>query len=178
MVSSQGKAAIGKFPNREDAESAINALKTSNFPMNKVSLVAEDASQDDAKPISQKDFIRNQTLKGLGLGVLLVGTLGAIVGSLVTAFAAEAVPGTDPAALIGANSALGGAFAGAYYGMAAGGIIGALIGNGVSREKAKAYSDRVSKGDYLLMVDGTDDEIHQAEAVLRNQGNQGTEVNS
>jgi hypothetical protein len=175
MVLGQGKRAIGTFPNRQDAESAINALKTSNFPMNKVSLVAEDASQDEAMPISQKEFIRNRTLKGLGLGALLVGTLGAIVGSLVTAFAVKAVPGADPAALIGANSALGGAFAGAYYGIAAGGIIGALIGNGVSREKAKAYSDRVSKGDYLVMVDGTDDEIHQAEAVLRNQG---TEVNS
>jgi hypothetical protein len=68
-----------------------------------------------------------------------------------------------------------GAFAGAFYGIAAGDIIGALIGNGVSREKAKTYSDRVSKGDYLVMVDGADDEIHQAEAVLRNRG---AEVNS
>jgi hypothetical protein len=170
MVLGQGKRAIGTFGNHQEGESAINTLRMSNFPMNKVSLVAGDASQDDAMPISQKDFIRNRTLNGLGLGALLVGTLGAIVGSLVTAFAAEAVPGTDPAALIGANSALGGAFAGAYYGIAAGGIIGALIGNGVSREKAKAYSDRVSKGDYLVMVDGTDDEIHQAEAVLREQG--------
>jgi hypothetical protein len=53
-----------------------------------------------------------------------------------------------------------------------------MIGNGVSQEQAKAYSDRLSKGDYLVMIDGTDDEIHRAESVLVAQGIQDWRVYS
>jgi outer membrane lipoprotein SlyB len=60
--------------------------------------------------------------------------------------------------------------AGGFYGAGAGGIIGAVIGNGVSHEQAKAYSDRLSNGDYLVMIDGTDEEIHRAESILGGQG--------
>ena len=45
-----------------------------------------------------------------------------------------------------------------------------MIGNGVSQEQAKAYSDRLSNGDYLVIIDGTDDEIHRAESILSVQG--------
>ncbi|HEY9667830.1 MAG TPA: hypothetical protein V6C91_13550 [Coleofasciculaceae cyanobacterium] len=169
-----GKRAIGIFPNRQNAESAINTLRMSNFPMDKVSLVAKDANQDDAITSSQSKFIRNGTIKGLAWGILGVATLGSIAGGLLASLTALGVPGADSIAQVGgANAVLVGALAGAFYGAGAGGIIGGFIGNGVSRERAKAYksySDRLSDGAYLVIISGTNDEIQQAESLLRNQG--------
>lgn len=89
-----------------------------------------------------------------------------------------AIPGLGSIAVAGAHAALAGTFVGGFYGAGAGGIIGAVIGNGVSQEQAKAYSDRLSEGDYLVMIDGTDDEIHRAESILCDRGIQDWRVYS
>jgi uncharacterized protein (TIGR02271 family) len=47
--------------------------------------------------------------------------------------------------------------------------MGALIGLGIPEERAKVYNDRVSAGEYLVMVDGTDAEIAKAEAILNHR---------
>lgn len=164
------KRAIGIFPNRQDTEAALNALKNSNFRMNKVSVVARDATQDDEMVSSQTKFIRKQTFKGLRTGILAGGALLGSIGGLVAGLGMLAIPGLDSVNLAGSQAILAGVFAGGFYGAAAGGIIGGVIGNGVSREQAKAYSDRLSQGDYLVMIDGTDDEIHSAESILCGQG--------
>jgi hypothetical protein len=48
MALTSNKRAIGVFPNRQDTESALHELKNSDFPMDKVSVVARDVSQNDA----------------------------------------------------------------------------------------------------------------------------------
>jgi hypothetical protein len=40
----------------------------------------------------------------------------------------------------------------------------------------RGYNDRVNRGDYLVMVDGTEDEIRRAEAILRRHGIQDWEI--
>jgi hypothetical protein len=97
---------------------------------------------------------------------LVLGGIGGLLAGLGTL----AIPGLGSIAVAGTQAALAGTFAGGFYGAGAGGIMGAVIGNGVSQEQAKAYSDRLSQGDYLLMFDGTDDEIQRAESVLVAQG--------
>jgi hypothetical protein len=164
------KRAIGVFSNRQDTEAALNALKTSDFRMNKISVVARDVTQDDEMVSSQTGFIRKQTIKGLRSGVLAGGALLGGIGGLVAGLGMLTIPGLDSVNLAGAQAVLAGVFAGGFYGSAAGGIIGAVIGNGVSREQAKAYSDRLSNGEYVVIVDGTDEEIRRAESVLSAQG--------
>jgi uncharacterized membrane protein len=61
-------------------------------------------------------------------------------------------------------TALATTLAGTAIGAAAGGLLGALIGLGIPEERAKVYSDRVSRGDYLVIIKGTDKEIAKAEA--------------
>jgi hypothetical protein len=170
MALALNKRAVGVFSNREDTESALNALKDSNFPMDKVSVVARDVSQDDEMATSQKEFVREQTLKGLGTGALAGGALLGGIGSLLAGVGSLAIPGLGPVVLAGGHAAIAGALAGGFYGAGAGGIIGAVIGNGVSQEEAKAYGDRLSNGDYLVLLDGSDDEIHRAESILKAQG--------
>jgi hypothetical protein len=170
MALGQGKRAIGVFPNRQDTESALNELKNSDFPMDKVSVVARDVSKDDEMAESESEFVREQTVKGLGSGALAGGALLGGIGALVAGIGALTIPGLGSVVLVGAQAALAGTLAGGFYGAGAGGIIGAVIGNGVSHEQAKAYSDRLSNGDYLVMIDGTDEEIHRAESILGGQG--------
>lgn len=170
MALALNKRAIGIFPNRQDTESALNELQNSDFPMEKVSVVAKDVSENDEMAQSQSEFVREQTLKGLGSGAVAGGALLGGLGGLLAGLGTLAVPGVGSIAVAGAQAALAGTFAGGFYGAGAGGIIGAVIGNGVSHEQAKAYSDRLSQGDYLVMIDGTDEEIQRAESVLKAQG--------
>jgi hypothetical protein len=170
MALGQGKRAIGVFPNRQDTESALNELKNSDFPMDKVSVVARDVSEDDEMAGQEREFIRQQTVKGVGNGALAGGAFLGGIGALVAGLGTLAIPGVGSVVLVGAQAALAGTLTGGFYGSVAGGIIGAMIGNGVSQEQAKAYSDRLSNGDYLVIIDGTDDEIHRAESILSVQG--------
>jgi hypothetical protein len=41
---------------------------------------------------------------------------------------------------------------------------------GIPEDKAKIYSDRVGNGSYLIMVNGTNDDISRAERILHNSG--------
>lgn len=45
-----------------------------------------------------------------------------------------------------------------------------MIGWGIPEDQAKFYQDRVSQGDYLVIVEGTEPEIARAEAILNNRG--------
>jgi hypothetical protein len=169
MGLTSNKRAIGVFLNRQDAESALKALKNADFPMNQVSVVARDVSEKDEMAESESEFVREQTLKGIGTGAIAGGALLGGIGGLLAGLGTLAIPGLGPIAVAGAQAALAGTFAGGFYGAGAGGIIGAVIGNGVSQEQAKVYSDRLSQGDYLVMIDGTDDQIQRAESVLVGQ---------
>lgn len=50
--------------------------------------------------------------------------------------------------------------------MAAAGLMGALIGLGMTERQARDYSELISRGDYLIIVNGTEDEINRAERIL------------
>ncbi|UBF29020.1 hypothetical protein K9N68_14975 [Kovacikia minuta CCNUW1] len=41
---------------------------------------------------------------------------------------------------------------------------------GIPEDRARVYSDRVSRGDYLVMVEGSEEEIHRAESILNRRG--------
>jgi len=84
---------------------------------------------------------------------------------------ALAIPGIGPIMLAGATATtIATAVSGGVIGAVAGSLIGALIGLGIPEERARVYSDRVSRGDYLVIVDGTEDEIRRAETILHRQG--------
>lgn len=84
----------------------------------------------------------------MGIGVLVVPGVGPIV--------AVATSGT----------ALAGTLAGAGIGLASGGLISALAGLGMTLGRASVESDRFSQDEYLVMVNGTDDEMSRAESIL------------
>ena len=171
MALAQHKRAVGVFSNRRDAEHAFNELKSSGFPMDKISVIARDADREgEIAGVDVRDRAGNKADEGAAAGALTGGTLGGITGLLVGA-GALAIPGVGPVLLAGEiATTLATAIAGGAIGAAAGGLVGALIGLGIPEERAKIYNDRVSRGDYLVLVQGTDAEIAKAEAILHGRG--------
>lgn len=171
MAIGDRKRAVGVFPTRAEAESALTELRDSGFPMDRVSVVAKDGDRtDDIAGVETTDRIGNKADEGATKGALTGGALGGLTGLLV-GLGALAIPGIGPVMLAGATAtAIATTLSGTAIGAAAGGLIGALIGLGIPEERARVYNERVGRGEYLVMVEGSQDDVHRAEAILSRRG--------
>ena len=97
------------------------------------------------------------------------GVLGGVTGLLV-GLGTLTIPGIGPALLAGEAAAVLSTAVGAAGGAVAGGLVGALVGMGIPEHRAKHYRDRVSQGDYLVMLKDSDPEIARAERTLKEAG--------
>jgi len=168
MATGQLRRAVGIFSNRSDAEYALSELRDAGFNMDKVSVIAQNAGQHEQ--MAGADVNKSsgeQAAGGAKAGAAAGAATGGFLG-LVGSLGVLAIPGVGPAAEVGillANTLFGGA-----VGTVGGGLVGALIGWGIPEDRAKYYDERVSHGDYLIMLEGTEAEIRTAEAILNNRG--------
>ena len=170
MALGHNKRAVGVFSNRQDAEYALSELRDAGFPMDKVSIIAKDAEDERIAGTKVRSADDNQADEGAKTGAITGGALGGLTGLLV-GLGALAIPGIGPVMLAGATAtAIATTISGTAIGAAAGGLIGALIGLGIPEDRARVYSDRVSRGDYLVIVDGSDDDLRRAEVILHRRG--------
>jgi hypothetical protein len=172
------KRAVGIFPHRRDAEAAIRELSAAGFPMRQVSLIGKNVDPNDqfaGLDMSNRPT-GNQADEGAKAGAATGAALGGL-GGLLVGLGALAIPGIGPVLAGGTlATALATAATGGAIGAAAGGLTGALVGLGIPDDRARLYNDRVNRGDYLVMVDGTEDEIRRAEAILRRHGIQDWDI--
>jgi hypothetical protein len=167
------RRSLGLFYSRDEAERALLALKNDGFNMNRVNLVAKDA--DDVARSTGVDLGSdrdkdNNASEGASAGATSGAVLGGI-GGLLVGLGTLAIPGVGPIIVAGeAATTIATTLAGAGIGAAAGGIIGGLVGMGIPEDRAKIYSDRVGSGSYLVMVNGSNSDIMQAEKILHNSG--------
>ncbi len=175
MTLTNSKRAVGIFSSYQEAENALNELRDAGFAMNQVSIVAKDSERlDQSNRIGET---RVQELiettrgdEGATAGVAAGGAVGGLTGLLV-GLGTLAIPGVGPVILAGtAATAIASALAGGVIGATAGGLVGGLIGLGIPEERARVYHDYVVRGDYLLIIDGTDAEILRSEAILKRRG--------
>ncbi len=172
MVVSNQKRAVGVFSTRKAAEQALNELKASGFSLDKVSIIAKDADQGDQLGGAQmSDRVGNQDVEP-ATGVVADSLASATWGGVLVGLSSLALPGIGPiiaAGSLGASLITG--VAGAGIGAAAtGNLVRAITDLGIPEAEAEVYSDRLLRGDDLVIVDGTDDEISRAEAIFSNQG--------
>lgn len=170
-IGARHRRSVGVFPNRQAAEQALHELRDSGFPMDRVSVVTRDADKhDEIAGADVRDRVGNKADEGATIGALSGGALGGITGLLV-GLGTLAIPGVGPIMLAGATATtLATTLAGGAIGAVSGGLLGALIGLGIPEERARVYEDRIKRGGYLVIVDGTDDEISRAESILRRRG--------
>lgn len=171
------KNAVGMFPDRLHTESALSHLKAADFPMNKVSIVAQHITSADAtlnitEPTVQTEaqFVRHRTMERIENGALDGASWGSIIGFLGAGLVTLAIPGIGSIVLAGNRAAAIGLTAGAFYGAVSGGLLGSAIGTNISDEQARHYRKRLAQGQYLIVIEGTDNELRQAETVLSAQG--------
>ncbi len=167
--STHRRRAIGVFEHRRDAEAAVNELRNSGFDSDDVSIIGKDAGNNlnaNVPGTMQGNKADDGAKAGAATGAALGGLGGLLVG-----LGALAIPGVGPVLLGGAAAtALATAATGAGIGAAAGTITGGLVGLGIPENQARAYSDRLNRGDYIVIVDGTDDEIRRIQTILKRYG--------
>lgn len=175
MVTTGNKRAVGVFSTHSQAENALNELSRSGFGMDRVSIVARDAEkleQSDRIGTTKVQDADDETLadEGLKTGATAGGVVGGLTGLLV-GLGTLAIPGVGSIMLAGATAtAIATSVAGGAIGAAAGGMVGSLIGLGIPEDRAQDYHDRVVRGEYLVIVDGTEAEIAQAGEILKHHG--------
>ncbi|WP_035140376.1 hypothetical protein, partial [Fischerella sp. PCC 9605] len=166
MVSSQNRHAVAVFSSRQDAEGMLNELINAGFSTDQISIVVNESDINHLDEFGRNDFFSYQD-PPKGYAAITGSMLGAICGCLL-GLGLIAVPGVGSAVLaIGSSqTVLTASLAGFGIGVASGGLLEALVNAGISAEQARVYSECVFRGDYLVIVNGTDEEVHDAESIL------------
>ncbi|UBF28486.1 hypothetical protein K9N68_11770 [Kovacikia minuta CCNUW1] len=161
---------LGIFPTQTEAAVAFDQLVLSGFPVQKVFLVGEDFINAEAWDINWLYELVAKVRRGAIAGTPLDLKQGLIVGSLA---------GSTIGLLLGLSilmlshaSHAGQVYTIALLCLSMGictvfvGLAGALIGLHFSTRQAQEDARRLTKGDLLLVVKGTEAEITCAERVL------------
>ncbi|MCA9905172.1 MAG: DUF1269 domain-containing protein [Anaerolineae bacterium] len=154
------KSVVGVYNQVEDAEEAIGKLSTSGFPVNQVSIVAHDLESEKQVHgfVTTGDVAKEGAVTG--------GWVGGLFGLLVGA-AFVWVPGFGPLLVAGPfAAALLGGIEGAVAGAAGGGLLGALFGWGISKQHILKYEEVVKGGKYLVIANGTEEQVKKAHEIL------------
>ena len=162
-MTGKNTAVFGIYPNRSDAEEAVDTLRQAGFRNSDVSALLPDN-------VGTKDFAHEKKSKapeGTAAGAATGGVLGGALGWLA-GIGSLAIPGVGP--FIAAGPIMG-ALAGVGAGGAVGGMIGALVGMGMPEYEAKRYEGRVRAGGILLSVHcDNSDWVTRAKKILEETG--------
>ncbi|AFZ21522.1 hypothetical protein [Allocoleopsis franciscana] len=157
---------IGVFPSREAAGQALDQLVFSGFFLEKVFLVGKNSAFDEQSVDAQiMSALVKQSSTGLRKGLAIGKVSGGLIG-LLLGLGILALLGVEQIALA---PAAGFALVCGGICTVVGGVIGAFTGLRITKKQAKKYSERVARGDYLLIVNCTKDEIKQAKRILNAQ---------
>jgi hypothetical protein len=166
-ILNQHRQVVGIFSSREAAGVALDQIVLSGFPIAHVFLLGQNGSNSAetfSTAVSSANFGKitgtaTGLKKGMAIGNLVGGTSGLLLGAGLIA-----LPGVGQLML---SSAIAFIILSSGICTAAGGLTGALIGLGVTSDQAKAYSQKVSAGNFLLIVEGTTAEIERARHLLK-----------
>lgn len=167
--------AVGVFPTKSAAEAALAQLQERQFPLEQVAVVAQRNDDDThLSGVAVQASVGNRAGQTATTGATVGGIGGAVVGAFEALGASTTLallPGAGQVLLFGtvAANALATAVLGGAAGAAGGGLLGGLLGWGVPEKQARLYQDHVVKGQYLLMLEGTQTQIQQAESILNPQ---------
>lgn len=153
------KSQVAIYDTHEKAINALERLKEAEFPMEKTSLLGQAEIVDDHVHVKSMDDIK---IKTTALGVVATSTLG-----LLTGLGIFAIPGLG---FIYGAGALVGAIAGAEIGIVGTGLFSILTTIGFSKDSVVKYEQHIIEGKFLVIVNGSIEEIERAEHILHTEG--------
>ena len=153
------KSQVAVYETHGMAINALERLKDEGFPMEKTSLIGQAEIVDDHVHVKSLDDVR---VKTTALGVVATSTLG-----LLTGLGVFAIPGVG--FLFGAG-ALVGTIAGLEIGVVGAGLFSVLSTVGFHSDHIVKYEQHINEGRFLVIVNGTAEEIERAEHILHTEG--------
>jgi hypothetical protein len=158
------QSVVGVYKRLDQAEEAVRALGDGGFPIENVSIIAQDLSDERRVHgyITSGDVATEAATTGAWVG----GIFGLLVGA-----AFVWLPGVGPLVVVGslASVVLGG-LEGAVAGAAVTGLLGWFIGLGISQEKALKYEEFIRAGKFLLVAHGPAEDAQKAHKALTGSG--------
>jgi uncharacterized membrane protein len=154
-------AAIGVYDSHDMAIEAVRELKESGYPVKQLSIIGKA----DVEVVDKELHVQSKNpinLAGVGIGTTLGATLG-----ILTGVGLFAIPGLG--FLYGAG-ALVGAIAGIDFGLIGGGVASVFATVGLKDEDTQKYQENLAEGKYLLVAQGSKDEVSNAIEVLNSHG--------
>jgi uncharacterized membrane protein len=153
-------AAVAVYATHTEAELAIKSLQKSGFDLKRLSIVGKDFHTEEHAVgyYNTGDRVRFWGKTGAFWGglagilfssaFLLIPVVGHIIvlGPLVSSI----IGGLEGATVVGATSAL----------------FGALVGMGIPKDSVIQYENEVKAGRFLVVAQGTQDEVKRAKEVL------------
>lgn len=163
---------IGVFTDPKVLENALQQLKSSGFTMDNLSVIARQSDESEAvegTPVS--DQIGDKTVKST-TGVVTDAVRGATWGSLLLGLTGLAIPGIGPFIAAGSIgvSLLTGLTATGISTLDFNSLAHALTKVGIPEADARVYSEHLSRGDYLVIVETNPEQMQQAGDKLTEQG--------
>ncbi|MBD0387565.1 MAG: hypothetical protein ICV54_13835 [Nostoc sp. C3-bin3] len=167
MTLEKERTTVGVFASCSDTQLVLQELNASNFPMQKVSVIARNAEEkSDIAGVQVKERTSNTSSEDASGGIT-TGALGDITGGLLTGLVFSIIPSIGRVMLAGAKAtAIASTLSGDEVNAVAGGLPSVLLALGIPKEQAQGYSDLVCKGYYLVIVTGIDIEIRLAKRVF------------
>jgi hypothetical protein len=154
------KSQIAIYDTHEKAVNAIKDLSEKGFPMDNVSLLGKAEVIEDHIHIKSLDTIKEApALVGMGAGTLI---------GLLSGIGIFTIPGFG--FLYGAG-ALVGIIAGLDLGIVAGGFISLLTFIGIKEDKVVKCHEHLKEGKFIVIVNGSKEEIQRAKHILHTEGN-------
>ena len=166
MTLEKERTTIGVFAKCSDAQLVLQELKTSNFPMHKISFIARNAEEEsDIASVAVKERTGNNT-SSEDAEAFTSGAFGGITG-LLGDLILWVIPDIGRVIVAGAEAtAIATTLTGGAINATAGDLHGVLLRLGIPKEQAQAYSDLICKGYYLVIVSGIDIEIRLAKRIF------------
>lgn len=155
---------VAIYDSLDNARKAVQVLEQSQFPPDQVSLVTQSIHTQvpEERTMQYGDQAEGNAGKGAGFG----GLLGLLLGAPLLA-----IPGIGPVLLAGP-------LATAITGAIVGGFLGSMSGWGVHADHVREYEQRVRDGAILVVVNGTPQQLADAQRMLNESNAQEVHVHS
>lgn len=177
MATDREIRAFGIFLHRRKLESALDELNQSNFPMDQVSVIAKEMEDVDLRGAEAANQVGDQEIDEAS-NVATDAVNNATWGTLLVGMTSLSLFGAGPilaAGSLGAALVTGVAGSG-MEALAVNDLVNAMKTLGIPEDNARFYTDRVVQGNYLLMIQGSEDQIQQAEVSLSQHGIRSWEI--
>jgi hypothetical protein len=152
---------VGIFATVPAAERAVDALLSSGFSPEQITVVCSD-------PQKERNFEQFHHQDPAGTTTPAKAVAGGAIGAALGGLTILAGAATGGAALLAAGGAV------AWTGGVLGGLIGAMMSRGVERELANYYDQEVQRGNLLVAVEDHGDDsknrLREAEQILADAG--------